>query len=299
MGLFGSIGGVGGWLAGNALGGSSAGGVGAAIGSFIGGTRDEQIAEARRQQERADNIALQREFAQNGIRWRVEDAQAAGIHPLAALGAPGTSFSPISVDGSGGDSGMAQMGQDVIRSLSATRTHEERQMQQLQLATARTQLDGQVIDNQIKATQLRQMQSVGPAFPSPDGSFIPGQGNSGSRTVQVNPAQRVVSEPGSRGKEAGTVNDFTFAETPTGLAVVPSKDIKERIEDQMVPEAAWALRNQIIPFFKGPMDPSKIQQKPPAGMKWQWNGLKQEYTPVPAQPKKYKSRKEYIDQLKY
>lgn len=33
------------------------------------------------------NAALQREFAQHGIRWKVEDAKKAGLHPLYAMGA--------------------------------------------------------------------------------------------------------------------------------------------------------------------------------------------------------------------
>lgn len=39
-------------------------------------------------------IDLQKEFARKGVRWRVADAKAAGIHPLAALGLTGSSYSP-------------------------------------------------------------------------------------------------------------------------------------------------------------------------------------------------------------
>lgn len=39
------------------------------------------------------DAALQREFAQHGIRWRVRDARKAGLHPLAALGASGAAYS--------------------------------------------------------------------------------------------------------------------------------------------------------------------------------------------------------------
>jgi len=50
----------------------------------------------------AKNAALQREFAQNTIQWRVKDAQAAGISPLAALGASTSSAAPSYVgDGVG------------------------------------------------------------------------------------------------------------------------------------------------------------------------------------------------------
>lgn len=43
-----------------------------------------------------ENIELQREFAQHGISWKVDDAISAGIHPLAALGADTMSFTPSS-----------------------------------------------------------------------------------------------------------------------------------------------------------------------------------------------------------
>lgn len=42
----------------------------------------------------ASNEALQREFAQMGIRWKVEDAEAAGLHPLYALGGAGAAYAP-------------------------------------------------------------------------------------------------------------------------------------------------------------------------------------------------------------
>lgn len=37
------------------------------------------------------NVAMQYDFAKNGLRWKVNDAKAAGLHPLAALGAQGYS----------------------------------------------------------------------------------------------------------------------------------------------------------------------------------------------------------------
>lgn len=44
------------------------------------------------------NRDLQKEFAQNSIQWRVDDAKKAGIHPLYALGAQGASYTPQSLD---------------------------------------------------------------------------------------------------------------------------------------------------------------------------------------------------------
>lgn len=55
----------------------------------------ENLAFQREAMER--NEALQREFAQMGIRWKVEDAQAAGLHPLSALGTQTAGYSPTIV----------------------------------------------------------------------------------------------------------------------------------------------------------------------------------------------------------
>ena len=74
---------------------------GSGIGSAIGGYFDASSASNKKNDFAANaqglNYAHQKEFAQNGIRWKVEDAKAAGIHPLFALGAQGATFSPISV----------------------------------------------------------------------------------------------------------------------------------------------------------------------------------------------------------
>jgi hypothetical protein len=52
-------------------------------GDILGGRKDRQ---ATRDANNA-NIAMQRQFAQEGIGWKVADAKKAGIHPLFALGA--------------------------------------------------------------------------------------------------------------------------------------------------------------------------------------------------------------------
>lgn len=73
-----------------------------------------------------EQMDAQREFAQHGIRWKVEDAKAAGIHPLYALGASTTSFAPMSVQDSLGPA-ISSAGQDISRAMRASATDEERQ----------------------------------------------------------------------------------------------------------------------------------------------------------------------------
>lgn len=68
------------------------------------------IANRNARKQQARNEALQREFAQQGIRWKVADAKAAGLHPLYAIGASGASFSPTTYNDAMGPA-VAQAGQ--------------------------------------------------------------------------------------------------------------------------------------------------------------------------------------------
>lgn len=221
------------------------------------------------------NIQLQREFAQHGIRWRVEDAKAAGINPLAALGAQGSSFSPVSV-GLTPDTAQAdatvRMGQDITRAMQATRTLEERQMAQLQVQGAQLDVQGKALDNQIKNSQLQKMGATGPAFPGSK-NFISGQGDSGSAIVEK-PLERTASLPGSPQAEPGAIPDVGWAKTATGLVPVPSSDVKQRIEDNMPHEWSHFLRNNLSPDTK---PPNSALPKGSAG--WKWNQMKMEWQP--------------------
>ena len=61
------------------------------VGDLLGFASDQKTAKK--------NIKYQREFAQKGIGWRVQDAKESGIHPLYAIGANTASFQPVSGSG--------------------------------------------------------------------------------------------------------------------------------------------------------------------------------------------------------
>lgn len=67
--------------------------------------RQEDMIHAQEQQQEK-NIAMQREFAQHGVQWRVKDAKEAGVHPMYALGASGAAFqnNPVVIHGDSGSS---------------------------------------------------------------------------------------------------------------------------------------------------------------------------------------------------
>lgn len=136
----------------------------AAIGSVIQAvqnrqfrTADNRIA-ANRAQEEYDR---QKEFAQMGIRWKVDDAKAAGLHPLAALGASTTSYSPQSVGAApyrGGDEFVA-MGQGLERAINAGQTPEERRITQAKIDYSEGQAENMRLQNRLLENQLNQSQT--------------------------------------------------------------------------------------------------------------------------------------------
>jgi len=96
------------------------------IGAIMGGS------------EAHKNRQMQKQFAQYGIRWRVEDAKAAGLHPLYALGAQTPTYSPVHSEA---PAQLAEMGQNIGRAVQATQTARERERGQLELDLLKSQVD--------------------------------------------------------------------------------------------------------------------------------------------------------------
>lgn len=271
-------------------------GAGSAVGNVLGGLNNKDDTPSQGWLA-AKNMEMQKEFAQHGIRWKVEDAKAAGLHPLYALGANTQSFSPIQVGSSGGNSpDLAGMGQDISRAMMAGMTEKERQDINIRMTERDAMFDKQrfengELQNQLLAAQIAKVnQSLGPSIPSlPSNSDMPlltGQGNSrrtakGGAYVNENPLERVHSQPGRPAQEVGSVPDYGYVRTPTGYAIVPSQDVKNKIEDQFIPETMWAIRNQILPAVKGLPAPDPRYFKPPKGFNdWKWNPWAQEFQPA-------------------
>lgn len=137
-----------------------------------------------------DQAKLQREFAQNGIRWKVEDAKQAGIHPLYALGAQTTAAAPVSV----GSTDFATGGQNLGSAIQAMTTPKEKTD-----GFAKTVQDLTIqkmgLENEVLASQLRMVNQPGRGPGMPVARSIDGQGSSGALatggggvTVTVNPA---------------------------------------------------------------------------------------------------------------
>lgn len=164
----------------------------AAGSSLLGGLFGNKSAAKQQKQ----NIAQQKEFAQSGIQWRVEDAKKAGIHPLYALGAQTHSFAPNPVFDSMGPA-LASAGQDIGRAVSATQSHQGR-ADAYTTAVQDLSLTRMGLENELLSSQIAKINQAGvpPAMSGPgDSGIIPGQGDvsfvlpSGSGSTRRGPGE--------------------------------------------------------------------------------------------------------------
>lgn len=138
------------------------------IGGLIGSSNTAK-ANAAAAQQAALNRQMQEDFAQRGIRWKVQDAKAAGIHPLYALGANTATYSPVSLGVTADTSlpnAIANMGQDMSRAVNATRTAPERQDAFTQTVQALT-VQKMGLENEVLASQIAKLRaSANPPMPT-------------------------------------------------------------------------------------------------------------------------------------
>lgn len=250
--------------------GAALAGAGANLLSGYMGQRAQEEANRQNRYATQENIRHQEQFAKMGIRWKVQDAMRAGLHPLAALGAQTHSFSPTAVGSIPEDamgSALSNMGQDVSRAMTAKATASEQELAKMQIASAKLDIEGKAIDNQIRASQLQKLNSAPPPLPSAvDAYTIPGQGNS----FKVKPAEITASDPSDPAREGGAISDYRLAASSLGgLIPVPSSDMKQAIEDNMIQEIPWALRNNLLPNY------GITHEGVPPGYKW--NPFRQQY----------------------
>ena len=90
------------------------------------------------------NYAAQKEFAQNSIQWRVQDAKKAGINPYAVVGGQTVGYTPQ--DSSYSNSFGSAISQAGNRLADA--------MGQLNLANVKADVEGKKLDNKIKGVEL-------------------------------------------------------------------------------------------------------------------------------------------------
>lgn len=238
-----------------------------AVGSIAGGILGANSA----QNVAGMNYEAQKEFAQNGIRWKVEDAKRAGIHPLYALGASTQGYFPSG--GYTGDFGIsdaaAHLGQGYERAQQAKMTKEERDKQDVRdaiqdmaaledLNQKRRMNDAQIrlanseiFRNFALSTNVLRNSGLPPAMPGGLGGVIAGQGNSyatGQTTPEISSV--VTSEKGTPSVQAGSPPDVRFYRTLSGgRAPLPTEDAGDAMDAALGAGLQWSFRNNLVPWL--------------------------------------------------
>lgn len=211
------------------------------------------------------------DFAQNALQWRVADARKAGLHPLAALGAQVNSPSSVSV---GTENSLGHLGQGIKSALDSI---SNKKLNELQLEEAQENVKQKKLQNEITAAQLAVVRQ--PGLPSAGTGFMPGQSQSvKSPRVQEKPLTRTTPHPKLSHLEPGAIIGGGFEKTPTGLAPVPSGDIKERLEDSPY-ELRHFWKYGVLPNFGSKDTQPPLDALPKGYNQWKWNIQNQEWQP--------------------
>lgn len=240
--------------------------------SFLGqrqADKNNRIAQenARRQEE------LQREFAQSGIQWKVEDAKKAGIHPLYAIGAQTTSYSPVSVGTSSSDwSGLAQAGQHIGRAVQSTQDGKN-QLASAAVAMQQAQLESVQLENEIKRAELQSRLITanvgrGPGIPAAASKYDAFEGASGDAIKLKGPELKYETQldVGDKGRPEyipGTTPETVWSRNTTGgYSPRIAPQLAESLESDHLGAVDWFLRNRIAPVWSSNWRPPLIPHNP-------------------------------------
>lgn len=209
----------------------------------------------------------QKEFARSGIRWRVEDAKAAGIHPIFAIGANTSTYSPQAAVGM--DYGVSQMGQNIGRAIEAKQTASERaEAQAVASEVGRAQADyyRAAAANQQAQADLTGQRSVTEALSDIGREFTGGMGARSDRVLRTQPGQPP-SMPTTDWKHHVPRGDNMFqwmsGSRPDVYHFMPGNDFSQLFEDKGWILEKGALASAAITYLGGRADDQTLD-----GMKY-------------------------------
>lgn len=257
-----------------------------AVGSIAGGLLGNSAAKKANktaQANRQEDIALQREFAQNSIQWKANDAKAAGISKLAALGAPTTSYAPVSTGSTSADySFLGNAGQNIGRAISAS-SSPDRQTAAIQKAGQAIQLEGLQLDNDIKRAQISSMArtQLAPGTASGAGGPypIPGQPMSIEPPTRSQSTKTDVGTPGEPSIVPGRTPEVLLTDTVSGgYAPVLPPALQEALESQgVLAQAQYFIRNGLMPALSDNYRPKQMRAGAKPGYHYRYNPITGEY----------------------
>lgn len=181
------------------------------------------------------NHQMQKEFAQNSIQWKVEDAKKAGIHPAIALGAQGYSASPsyVAPDVSSGFNGAFKHFGTALDSFIEDKS-EERKLS----------LESQRLSNEAQKLEIEKMKNGGNNGLSSlnPNSYVP--------VAQVGGVSTDDTTSNSSGNNSiygvnnEVLNDVTIDKNMDGtFSINYGKDRQDLYTESFLEKVSWWFRN--------------------------------------------------------
>nr|DAJ57221.1 MAG TPA: minor capsid protein [Microviridae sp.] len=222
------------------------------IASNLFGSNSQKKANEQNLQLAREQLAYQKELAKNQVQWRVQDAKAAGLHPLAALGVSPMSYSPVSGSAVGADyfgvgQSLQQMGQDIDRARMTGLDREERkkalalQDTQTALALKNQELNNQILEQELVSRRVKLFQQLTPGMASLYGL---------DRKRYAIPGQDDAVMPRAEGTVATGDPMFQFMQQPNGsYSLEPGNDWAQAYEDKLLVEWLPVLETKLRDFY--------------------------------------------------
>lgn len=236
------------------------------LGGILGNDANEDANNA--------NLYQQERFAKNAIQWKTADAKKAGLHPLAALGAQTSSFSPSFIGGGSQLSqGISNAGQDLGRAVAATQTKEQKLTGFTHAQQALT-TENMALQNALLAAKIANYEQAGglPHAPGTPG-MMDGQSNN---LVEDMPLQRTTPHPNNPSAIGAAVPDTGYIQTSDGgYQPIPPKGAKEGTEESWLRSLFWNVRNFGGPTVGEMNPPPWVKLRP--NQEWIWNYAKLQY----------------------
>lgn len=246
-------------------------------GQVIGAVAGALIASKSAKKQQQANTEAQREFAQKGIQWRVDDAKAAGVSPLYALGGSGAAFSPnpITVDPLAEAMGQAGQAWDrretaeqraakvlateaAAQAVKTDAALEQKYLSEAALARQRTNAEGiapaAAFDPHWPGVELRAVRPVKP-ISAEQLPIIPGEP---ARTPAVQPGLERITFPDFQLDATSPIQmDERLGEVGQAMLLpyLLGHNIRSWLADQY--EKIWPLKHDRVPQKKKQYDDLK------------------------------------------
>lgn len=192
------------------------------------------------------NYEMQKEFAQNGLTWKIQDAARSGISPLAALGASGYSASPMMVGSNIPNvdraSSYHELGQNLGRAILAQQSQQDKENHAIDMARKRKEND--LLDLQIASAR---------------------------------------NELNKHATNPGIPNSFQYMRNPDGsVEIQPSSEFSQANAGNLVSPMTWYMKNKLLPYVmpnKWQGVPSYVQEYPGGPVYEHYMGTNSYYLP--------------------